>query len=301
MIDPFFMSSHKKMAGGQKRQKPKSQTSMSGPRVSAVSYRGPVNAPDVKDGTPVLLNLAAVADVRTVSAGFTGTYSTVVSVGTFTALQDFTDMSALYQEFRCLAISVEFVPTLAGSALFSGVTNPGIAIASPNSPLFLAPYHGDATALTTTLAAFQHQPNTRRPINVAQTSVVKMSETDEAQWFSTTSGTVPVMGIKSFYTCISNGATDTVYYGTALSKALFQFRGRVASATQVSKFSVAPLRDTKDSKSPVPPADLDKKEKVGAACKQPVTSSSASSATSTIRIGNADYVLVDATAKPKPA
>lgn len=237
---------------------------MSGPSVSAISYRGPIKAPDSKDGSPFLLNLNSVANASSTSSGSAFFYTTVFSCTTFTGLTDFTDAAALYQEFRCLAIEVIFVPA------DQGAITP-FAIASNCSPLFLCPYHGDATALADTGSAFQHVPSTFRSVNQPNKAIVKMIEADEAQWFSTTAGTVPIMGVKTMFNAVTSGATDTVSIGTMLLRSLFQFRGRVRSATQLvtktpltipveptPKYSSSDKKDEKESYILVPKSSTKK-------------------------------------------
>lgn len=225
---------------------------MAGPPTGAVSYRGPVLAPGSKNETPVLLNLFTGQSLAVTSVASVGTWAGLTQPTDFTVTQDFADMAALYQEFRVLKMSTEYVPRFTHA--ISPAVDAFLDYSVYLSPLFLLPSHGDNTVISTNGAALVHQPNVHKSINLVSKASVSMSETDEAMWFSTTSATVPIMCIKNFFTYTTLAATPTLHWGWFYKQALFQFRGRVQSATQFR----APnsQKDAKDSKSSPSPQQI---------------------------------------------
>jgi len=221
-----------------------------GPPVNAVKYRGPVVVNKVADST-VVVNITTVGSYTVTLSGGAGFGATVYPASLVTSLSDYSDNAALYQEFRVLGIRVEFVPQFQGYPPGQVWTNGDDEVFSSNwTPFYMAPYHGDATAFSSQANAFQHYGVSYKSVNMPHSATVKMSETDEAQWFSTTSGTTPIMGIKTYFGISgSAGGSGAVNLGTILVSFNLQFKGRVASATQFK--SNLGVVDKKDEKATV--------------------------------------------------
>jgi len=226
------------------RSRPKGQQSQkTTPPSQAVVYRGPVHV-HKKDEGLLSANLSQVSAVTFTTVGGAATFNTVFTAASVTSATDWADYKALYQQFRVLAIEVKFNPK------FSHNWNESTAILAGTylSALYLAPYHGDATALTNEDSAVNHQEHSARSVDVPFSVSVKMRETDEAQWFSTTSGTAGVFGVKTLLTTAGAVAAAAIQFGSIHLTHCVEFRGRVVSATQVSsRLSISTSSDIKQS------------------------------------------------------
>lgn len=204
-------------------------SSLTGPSPSAIKYSGPLKPPSVgKDR--VVARLTTIGALNTTSVAGVFLSSLVFPASGVTATTDWTDYVALYQEFRVLGMSITFVPK------FSKAWNESTAVVAATilSPQIFAPYHGDASALTTLDAAINHARHQMAPIDKNLSAEVRMDESDEAQWFSTTSGTTGTEGIKTFFSGSLTAAAAVINWGYYIISFTAQFRSRVVSATQLS-------------------------------------------------------------------
>jgi len=199
------------------------------PAASADAYRGPIHVHRRDDGI-LSANLSIRQELPLTTVAGTATFNTVFTAAVVLTATDWTNYRALYQEFRVLGMEMKFLPK------FRSNWNESTAILAGTyvSPLYLAPYHGDATALASEDAAVNHQMHKCNPVNEGMTNSVRMKETDEAQWFSTTSGTCGIFGIKTFLTVSAAVAAATISFGSFHTTFAVEFRGRVVSATQVA-------------------------------------------------------------------
>jgi hypothetical protein len=228
---------------------------LQGPSPSAIKYTGsaaPKGGPVSSDRLVAKLQTASAVSF-TPSAG-TATFSTVYTAGSATSASDWTDYAALYQEFRVLSVEVQYLPKIQYSTDLA--SSGGVPLGVTLTPLYFAPYHGDATALTSHDAALNHASRVRSSIDHPQQAVVRMSESDESVFNSTTSGTASLMGIKS-YLNIAAASNSLHVFGWVLLTHTVQFRSRVVSATQISQrlpslslpnsLSIVPLLEIKQA------------------------------------------------------
>lgn len=228
-----------------------------GPGPSTIVYRGKLNV-EMKEDKPITANLGIYVGIATAGVSGTITWASVYNADP-TGLSDWGDWKALYQEFRVLGMEINYVPAMENYSEVSTVSAGPVTTSAPITPgfwnpgpLLIAPYHGDATAFTTYNNAFNHYGVKIGTINKKLKNTVRMSETDEAQFFSTASGTAPTMGFKVFWTASCTG-TDAPPVGSIFIMFTIQFRGRVATGTQLNKrFKTlygSNLKDMKESKS----------------------------------------------------
>jgi hypothetical protein len=182
----------------------------------------------------IIVNVSERLGLVTTSSGGTGTFSTVIQASGVTGTTDWADYKSLYQEARVVGVEALFIPKFEGAiAASSAALTFGVGQAQLVDPLFFCPFHGDATALSSIDSVVNHQARMQKSINRTLRVSAKMKETDEAQWFSTTSGTTGLFGIKTWFQSTTVGASDAVSWGNIIVTYAVQFRGRVVSATQV--------------------------------------------------------------------
>jgi len=202
-----------------------------------VKYSGPVKLPTVKDENMLMVNMCLSSLVQATASGGNGTYNPVFTVGDVTTATDWAGYKALYQEFRVVGLMLKFVPMLENTfaqplASTTGVLFQGVTQETNVSPLFMCKSHSAAvsTALTTLDQACNHFDSKMSSVTRSLSCSIKMVETDEAQWFSTNSGTTGSFGIKTYLQFLSSlNATATVNFGTMYEYFAVQFRGRVVS------------------------------------------------------------------------
>lgn len=209
-----------------------------GPKPSATSYSGPVTVKKSSEQLEIV-NFSTSSTLTTTSSGSIATSNTVFSASGVTSTTDWSGYAALYQECRCVAMSVQFLPGFQNSLVYPT----GSSTAGPNfaTPLYLAKYHANATALASEDAAVNHMSRVAKPVNAPSSIIsVKMKETNEASWSATSSPSIGVFGVKSFMLGFTRGATDVVNWGTYIVTYAVQFRIRVVSNTQFSTNSLLP-------------------------------------------------------------
>jgi len=190
--------------------------------------------------------LTDIVDLSTVSVANVFTYAVVHTVTQAASCADWTSYRSLYQEFRVLGETIEFLPKFANNQF--NTNNAGAVVLATDrrvAPIFFMPYHGDPTAIANITSAVNHLPHVYGPPDQRLRASVRMLEADEAVWSATTaSATFPIFGIKTYFEGSTNGATDTVYWGTIHRTWTLQFRGRVDVSTQLAKLrlSAAPAQ-----------------------------------------------------------
>lgn len=245
-----------------------------GPGPSTITYKGKLNV-EMKEDKAITANLGIYVPIVTAGVSGTITWNSVYNADP-TGLSDWGDWKALYQEFRVLGMEIKYVPAVENVGQVASVTTGTTAVSRPITPdywnpgpLMIAPYHGDATAFSTYTNAFNHYGVKIGTINKKLTNTVRMSEVDEAQFFSTSSGTAPTMGFKVLWIASCTG-TDAPPVGAVFIMFTIQFRGRVATGSQFNKrFKTlygSDLRELKSKKADTDSGDRkDKKESGGPA------------------------------------
>jgi hypothetical protein len=207
-----------------------------GPKPSSVSYSGPVKVGQKREQIE-MINLSSTVLLSTTSVSNFGIYNTVFPASGMTSSTNWSSIAGTFQECRCLGIEVQYLPAFQNAI-------PGLsALSGPTyaSPLFLAKYHQDPTAISTLNAAVNHMSRVAKPINnSSETITVLMKEVSEATWSPTASPSIGIFGVKSFLSTATIGATDVTDWGTFLITYLAQFRNRVLSSTQFSTESLLP-------------------------------------------------------------
>jgi len=203
-----------------------------GPAASGIKFRGRFVAPEDR-GTPVLVRLSYVTHAVTTSVASVATLNNVFDTSAINSTSRWSSLKGIYQEWRPVGQAVTFVPHFRNAFVSSNTTTAGYDQQDSMSPLYLCPYKGASTALSTELNAVEHQHRIVGSLNQQLKAVVRMDEADEASWVST-STTTPgaVMGVKSWCQYTTAGATDIVSFGTFIVDIMVQFRFPVATSLQ---------------------------------------------------------------------
>lgn len=237
----------------QKRFKRKEKKGMAGPGPASNEYKGAIKV-DNRNEQCQMVNLFGVTNGQVTNSGSSGSFSTVFTAGSVTSATDWSTYSGLFQEFRVLGMKVDYKPVLDGSVLLVS-SSLGMAEVTNCDVHYMAPYHGDATAFTGATNAFSHAGVKVRSINKPLGITVRMSESDESQWNSTTSGTAAIFGVKTWWNEISVDPTPVIRFGTYLVTWNVQFRTRVASATQLKR-DVKDIKEKKEDKKDMVNSDV---------------------------------------------
>jgi len=244
------MHSKASAAAGKRNKKSKGGN---GPAPQAIRYNGPVQLPN-KNEQMVMVNLAIPTSMSTTSSASLANYSNVFSSADVTSATDWNDFKSLYSEARVVGMRVKFIPKFRHAVAASSVpATGGVNQSTAVTPLFLCISHSESTALTSLDQAVNHMSRKEASINEQQVCEIKMKESDEAQWFSTQSGTVNVMSIKTWFAANTAGATDALTWGYFIVTFAVQFRTRSLTATALKSGTVVNL--------PPKPVDFGKDEK----------------------------------------
>jgi hypothetical protein len=233
-----------------------------GPKPSSTSYSGPVRVHS-KSEQLELVNFASFSTLVSTSASSTFSTNTVFTAGSVTSTTDWSAYAGLYQECRCVGIQVKFLPSFQNSNL-SYNTQSGTSSFGPTyaSPLFLCKYHADATALASEDAAVNHMSRNEQPVNHPSDVVsVKMKESEEASWSKTSSPTIGVFGVKTYFQGITLGSTESIVWGSFIVTYAVQFRLRTVGSTAFLRPSLS-ICTSSVSKQKVPQDEKEKLEKV---------------------------------------
>jgi len=204
-----------------------------GPPSTALRYNGPVQVATKGDKTEVFTFFNDFAGTATASSNSLAS-NPVYNTTLVTSSAQYSTVAGLYQEVRCLAIGVEFVPMFKNFGIYS--TNGGSSPINSQAGLhIMAPYHADGTAFSNGITALYHAGRKIKSVNQPLAVTVRMSEADEAIFYSVAGGTFNSMGVKVWFSATTNGATDQLNWGTYVISHTMQFRGRCDGSTQFKK------------------------------------------------------------------
>jgi len=188
-----------------------SGTNYAGPSPTAITYRGPVVPRGIATDTNVVLR--RLTQVATAASNGSGVYSGIFGNLPSSSWQDWTALAPLYQEYRCLAFKLTFVPNY---PFYGGAASQGQIILYPvrNSALtpassYAAAYGWDGSKV------FQTQGK-------ESSITVKMATTIEAG-FQNTVAPLATYGI-GFY---ASGLTVSTTYGQVYLELLLQMHSSV--------------------------------------------------------------------------
>lgn len=214
-----------------------------GPSPNAIIYKGPSIIKT--DDRIVEVSLTELTQLTTTSVANLGVYNALFKASDVAALSGWADLQTLYSEFRVLSVHVEFIPKFIGYQ--PSFTTNGASGSLPSryiSPLCLAPFHGDASGLTSPDEAANHEGRKFGPINDRFVATAKMKSVEEASFTNTTTFLPAIndFGIKSYFNVITEGATDVIAWGSLVETLIVQFRTRVKTDIGLDK------KDRKDVK-----------------------------------------------------
>jgi hypothetical protein len=183
----------------------------------------------------IMVNLTTAARYTSTSSGGTFTLSTVFHISDVLSASTWASYAALYQEFRIVGMKLLFIPKFQNATSLPASGTQAVT----SSPIYLAGYHGNGTALGTEDAAANHSPVKMVSVNQPVSAEVRMMETDEAVWLGTSvSSGLPMFGVKTFLTG-NTGTSDAFDWGTTIQVFAVQFRGRLSVANEV-RVQIAP-------------------------------------------------------------
>jgi len=177
-----------------------------------------------------------------------GSYQHVFATIDALSAATFADYSGVWQELRILAMKLQWVPQCQNAQLNSSASN---ATLVDSFPMFICPYRGNNSTLTSAVQAVAHKPMQCKSLNQPQQATIKMDESDEAAFVSTSGATVPaVFGFKVFWSGTSGLVTTPVFnLGYFIVTWLVQFRGLVDGNTQARR--KPPVVDASDERKEV--------------------------------------------------
>jgi hypothetical protein len=171
-------------------------------------YNGPLRLPGKLDNKD-LVEVEMTQDVAVTSSSG-GVINTVVA-NNQAAFLDGTSLIALWDEWRCLSMELEYIPNVWGSAYTSTATTCIYGVVD----------NDNATALTAYSSAADYASVVGFSPSQPCQMVWKMSGSEDAQFIN---NTATATGWFKFY---ATGEAASTGYGRFLVKAIFQYRGRI--------------------------------------------------------------------------
>lgn len=205
-----------------------------GPPPSAVVYRGPSKIN--KDGEIVMVTLTELTQMTTTSSSNSGVYNASFKASDIIGFASFSDFQDAFSEYRVLSVHLEYVPKFEGyQPSFSTNGSSGSLPSRYIGPLVLAPFHGNTSGLTSSDEAANHAGRKLASINMPFSHVCKMKDTEEARFISTTAVTSSDFGFKTYFQCVTEGASDVINWGSLIQTSVVQFRTRVKTDVGLQK------------------------------------------------------------------
>jgi len=203
------------MAGNNKKKKSRSRGSrkkksevVKGPPSSAQSYNGPYRLPKISSNMDT--TVVEMSNLFTFSSSGGGAFANVIG-NNLASFLDNTNFTAVWDEWRCLSMEAIYYPVLDGAS-FNGLAYQVAYGVIDND---------NNAALTAATSAVDYA--SVKPFALDKKMVLKwkMDGTTDAA-FLNNAGTATV-----WFKYYCTGLTASTTYGTAVVKALFQFRGRI--------------------------------------------------------------------------
>jgi len=215
--------------------------SLRGPPSTALRYDGPIQVANKKDFTETFTFTNVFSGTATAASNALA-FNPVYTSTLVTSSAQWTSVAGLYQEVRCLAVDVQFVPSFQNFGYYS--TNGGSSPINSEPDLhIMAPYHADGTAFSNRVTALYHSGRNVASINQPNRATVRMSASDEAIFYSVSGATFNSMGVKVWFAATTNGGTDQLNWGSYIVNHTMQFRSRTDGSTQLKSYpSLLPIR-----------------------------------------------------------
>jgi len=198
------------------QKKTRRSNSGTGPSANAQVYTGPIRPIKnmVDNASTTLIEMSNLFPATTTSGGV---LNTVIGLNMASFL-DSASYIALYDEYRCISAVSEYCPNLVGTQILAPASlsyQPCVGFVDRDSA-------GAATSLAgsfdfesaKTFALDEHNENTKL--------IYRMSGSEDAQFFSTGSASVP-----AYFKYFSNNLSASSNYGYFFVKVTFQVRGRI--------------------------------------------------------------------------
>lgn len=177
---------------------------------SAVSYRGSVTLPRVSEADDTIMSNFITDGV--VASDVTGVIAAVFQTPDLTSNPQFLAQFPLYNEFRILAMSVQFVPNAENS----------VVSAVDYRPLYEVDFRENNLPLTSYAQASGFASMRSHSVNRKFSSALHMSGVAEAKWLSSPLAGPTSFGVKWY----ADSLTAATPYGRYRQVFLVQFRNR---------------------------------------------------------------------------
>jgi len=186
----------------------KSDHVFNGPPASAIEYNGPsiprVFAMQRKTNTELMIQ-------ETGFSSDAGGLMTTVFGSSPSAASNWSGWQSCYDEFRTLALTVQYVP--------NDRYNRGVSVFT--APLSMVCDMDNSGSLASYTQAAQYGSDVFKSLDTPWKIHLKMSGVTDAQWSNTSPGTTSFFWIK----CYAAGLTASTQYGLLLIYRLVEFRG----------------------------------------------------------------------------
>jgi len=181
------------------------------PSTAANRYTGPIRIPESQTQNQVVpVQMYQEVAVTTNGSGVAAPV-VVLSLASF---DEYTNFSAVYDEWRLIGAEVEYVPlsTVPTASLTAGTTSSGNMV--------LCVDRDSSGNLTSQASGTAQAGITFNPFTRSGKIIYRIESSDESIFLSTTSG------VQAWFKLYAASLANTQTYGTLFVKGLWQFRGR---------------------------------------------------------------------------
>lgn len=179
--------------------------------INALKYSGPINTSAYKQACDVHTFVVHNSGQLTSSAG--GVLNTVFTNSNQAgASADWTGLSALFKEYRILAMQIDYIPWNQYSKASTTVV----------TPLYVVSDRETATALTSVADAVGSASCRIYSLDNKWSRSIRMDGVEESQW--TVSGSAVASTACTYLKCYASGLSNSTIYGDFISSCVVQFR-----------------------------------------------------------------------------
>jgi len=201
----------RKGAGKRSGNRNRGAVSQNGPPASAIVYRGPARPRNESTGTQInLFRLSNAATVATSAGGIAGTYYPNDPSG----VAEWSNFAAVFQEYRCIAVSVRFIPKYFAVATAYTTSTGEVCWYDIRSTAAVTP-------ATTLALAYEFAGSRVIVANRTSSRTWRMSGTETSDWIPVSA---PLKSGGVVFTVFDSFASTTI--GNVVLDYLVQFRAR---------------------------------------------------------------------------
>jgi len=181
---------------------------LQGPPSAVQSYTGPYRLPRISKNMDT--TVVEMSNVFQITTNGSGNFANVIG-NNLASFLDNTNFTAVWDEWRCLSLECIFVPIAQGGTISTIAYSTCYGVID----------NDNSAALTAVTSAVDYASVKAFPLNQKMSLKWKMNGTEDAA-FLNNAGTATV-----WFKYFGTGLTASINYGSVITKALFQFRGRI--------------------------------------------------------------------------